>query len=50
MDFSEIKFCNKIAFNITNNRQKSDIIKNIYTKYNIELTKKNFKLFIVINL
>lgn len=45
MDFSEIKFCNKIAFNITNNRQKSDIIKNIYTKYNIELTKKNFKFY-----
>ena len=45
MNFSEIKFCNKSTFIITNNRQKSDIIKNIYTKFNIKFNNKLFKFY-----
>ena len=35
MEISEISFCNGKGFNIKNNREKSDILKDIYNKYNV---------------
>ena len=45
MDVSEIKFCNKTAFNIKNNREKSNIIKYIYDTYHLSINKSYFKFY-----
>ena len=45
MDLTEIKFCNKIGYNITNNRQKSDLIEYIYNKYNLNINRSFFKFY-----
>jgi hypothetical protein len=46
MDTNKIEFCNKYAFNIKNNRFKSDILKKIIEKYDIPIIPNkniNFK-------
>ena len=41
METSEISFCNGKGYNIKNNREKSNILKNIYDKYNIIISNNN---------
>lgn len=45
MDVSEIKFCNKGAFNIKNNREKSNIIQYIHDRYNVSINKQTFHFY-----
>jgi len=45
MEVSEINFCNINAFNVKNNREKSDILKKIYTKYRLNIADKSHKMF-----
>ena len=40
METSEINFCNGKGFNIKNNREKSDILKDIYLNFEISLDDK----------
>lgn len=41
MEISQISFCNKIGYNITNDKEKEYIVDNFITKYNIELNSFN---------
>ena len=41
METSEINFCNGKGYNIKNNREKSDILKNIFDKYNLTIENDN---------
>lgn len=43
MDTNKIEFCNKIAFNIKNNRFKSDILKKINELFKIQIISNNSK-------
>ena len=42
MEVSQIKFCNKTAFNMKNNREKKTILDELNSKFNIDFFKKNF--------
>ena len=42
MEVSQIKFCNKTAFNMKNNREKKTILDELNSKFNIDFLKKNF--------
>lgn len=41
MEVSQISFCNKIGYNITNDKEKEQILNNYIFKYNIELNSFN---------
>lgn len=41
METSEINFCNGKGYNIKNNREKSDILKSIFDKYNLTIENDN---------
>jgi len=42
MNCSKIKFCNGYAANLSNNREKSDILKNLYINFNLENKNKTY--------
>ena len=45
MEVSEIKFCSGTGYNLKNDREKSDILKQLFNKYNISTNDSNFRYF-----
>lgn len=42
MEYNEISFCNKTAYNMKNNKEKKNILDTLKNKFTIDVTHKNF--------